>query len=223
MKLRLQPHHAPRFATLQARGDVTLTALPLGGYRQARPYTCGFATSLMVLRYFGATVPGQVLFQRLGTSRDGTRQSAIVRELRGAGLRANTRRDVDFARICREIDRNKLIIGYLGDSEHWLVIYGYGRDPERVLVADPTPDESCERLWQSFGHRLSGFGIVCSHPHDSSALRQPLLGLGKAVQPSGESPLALPPPAPLPQLRCEVRALRVGSAPEPTQLVFSFG
>lgn len=202
--------------------DPRVTTLPVSGFRQARDYTCGFATTLMVLRYFGADIPGAELFRRLGTDRDGTRQNAIVRELRAAGLGANVRYDVDFARICRQIDHNKLVVGYLHDDEHWLLIYGYGRDPDRVFVADPHPKRDCEHVWDGYGERLNGFGIVCSHPQDSVALRQAHLGLQEPVD--SVAPLAAPPRR-IAQLRCEVRYVRSplgGIEPSPAQLTLPF-
>ena len=36
-------------------------------------------------------------------------------------------------------DPSDLANAYLDDEEHWLVVYGYGQDPQRVFVADPMP------------------------------------------------------------------------------------
>jgi ABC-type bacteriocin/lantibiotic exporter with double-glycine peptidase domain len=142
--------------------DERVATLELPGYRQARNYACGFASALMVMRHFDIDLPGRELFSALGTARDGTGQSAIVRVLRENGLRANLRYDLDFERLRRCIDAGKPLIGYLDDEEHWLVIYGYGREPRRVFVADPEPGKSCEHPWESYGPRLGCFGIVCS-------------------------------------------------------------
>ncbi len=139
-----------------------MVTLPLPGYRQARNYCCGFATVQMILRHFERALSGQALFESLGTAQDGTGQSAIVRVLRSEGLRANIRYDVDFDCLASCIDAGKVLVGYLHDEEHWLVVYGYGRDPMRVFVADPEPEKCCEHLWQGYGERLRGFAIVCS-------------------------------------------------------------
>jgi ABC-type bacteriocin/lantibiotic exporter with double-glycine peptidase domain len=147
--------------------------MPLLGYRQTRSYSCGFATALMVLRTFERPVEARELFESLRTGRSGTRQTAIVTELRRRGLRANTRYDLDFAGLARAIDAGKLVVAYLGDAEHWLVVYGYGRGPERVFVADPRPGEACEHPWDRYGARLGGFGIVCSRPEPSRAPEAP--------------------------------------------------
>ena len=158
---RIKPHFAPPFAPVHDRpGAVTVGTLR--AYRQSRNYSCGYASALMVLRSFGRAVEGRELFQSLGTGRGGTRQNAIIRELRRRGMSANVRYDLSFEALGRAIDARKLIIGYLVDVEHWLVVYGYGREPERVYVADPRPGEGCEQTWDDYAARLNGFGIVCS-------------------------------------------------------------
>jgi ABC-type bacteriocin/lantibiotic exporter with double-glycine peptidase domain len=116
----------------------------------------------MILRHFERELCGKALFDALGTGRDGTGQSSIVRVLRSEGVRANIRYDADFECIASSIDAGKVLVGYLDDEEHWLVIYGYGRDPQRVFVADPEPEKACTQLWAGYGERLQGFAIVCS-------------------------------------------------------------
>jgi hypothetical protein len=173
-----RPHQAPRFLTAQVR-DTRATTLPLAGFGQGRDYTCGFATTLMVMRYFDVRVPAAQLFERLGTTKEGTRQSAIVRELRAAGLRVGVRYDMGFDRIADEIERNKLVVGYLDDKEHWLVIYGYRRDAEgaaEIFVADPG-EGACVQPWAEYGPRLGSFGIVVSRPGPARGVRQAPLAL----------------------------------------------
>jgi ABC-type bacteriocin/lantibiotic exporter with double-glycine peptidase domain len=143
-------------------------SLTLPGFYQTRSYSCGYACALMVARYFEADVIGQELFARLGTGRDGTRQTAIVRELRAHGVRANVRYDVDFGRLRSSIDQGKLVIAYMHDIDHWVVCYGYTRDPDRVYLADPRPGESCEHPWADAGRSLRRFGIVCSPGPDAA-------------------------------------------------------
>jgi len=125
----------------------------------------------MVLRYFDPNVSGMELFRSLGTGRDGTRQTAIIRELRARGIRISIRYDCGFDRLKSAIDRGCPVVSYLNDLEHWIVVYGYGEFPQRVFVADPRPQEPCEQQWDDYGPRLGGFGIVCSQPQ---ALVRPL-------------------------------------------------
>lgn len=156
-----RPYQVIRHRPLLRDADGACT-LPVPAYRQTRNYCCGFTCALMVAHYFETPVSARKLFQDLGTSRDGTRQTAIVRELRALGVRVNVRYDVDFDRVRREIDRGKLIIGYLLDAEHWVVIYGYAREPARLYVADPRPAVGCEMTWEHIAPRLGRFGMVCS-------------------------------------------------------------
>jgi len=158
---KLKPYHVIRYRPALP-GAAGANAVPVPAYRQTRNYCCGFATTLMVAHHFDAPVAGRELFENLGTARDGTRQGAIVRELRALGMRVNVRYDVDFDRIRREIDRGKLIIGYLVDAEHWVVIYGYAHQPERLYIADPRPEVECEHAWEAIAPCLRRFGMVCS-------------------------------------------------------------
>jgi ABC-type bacteriocin/lantibiotic exporter with double-glycine peptidase domain len=158
----------------------------------------------MVLRFFERDLPAPELFRRLGTGRDGTRQNSIVRELRRANVSANIRYDVDFERLRTAINRDKPIIGYLDDDEHWLVIYGYGLDPARVFVADPRPNQRCEHLWGQYGPRLNQFGIVCSARNMEQAIndntaRSPEQTAASATPelPAADEPRAAPPIAQL--------------------------
>jgi len=159
---RHKPHQSPAFLPERCSPNERGKTLALPGYRQSRNYSCGFASTLMVARYFAPRVSAAELYEQLGTSRDGTRQTSIVRALRVLGVSAHTRYDVDYVRIRREIDRGKPVIGYLFDDEHWLVLYGYARNPDRVFVADPRPGHPSVQVWEGYGRRLGKFGIVCS-------------------------------------------------------------
>lgn len=167
-----QPYTAPPFYPGVPLGDDTANVLSLRGFYQVRPYTCGFASALTVLRYFRRDVPAPELYERLGTDSEGTSQSAIVREVRAEGLSANIRYDMDFARLCRCIDENRLVIGYHHRLEHWVVIHGYARDPDRVFVADSYPGYRREHWWEQYGVKLGGFGIVCGARRRNSERRR---------------------------------------------------
>jgi hypothetical protein len=84
-----------------------------------------------------------------------------------------------FDRIADEIERNKLVVGYLDDIDHWLVIYGYRRDVDgvaEIFVADPG-EGACVQPWSEYGPRLGSFGIVVSRPGPASGVRQAPLAL----------------------------------------------
>lgn len=161
--MRPKPYLAPPFYPAAATaGEPGVRTVPVTAYYQVRNYTCGFASVLTVLHSYRRYVDPGDLYDRLGTDRHGTSQSAIVRELRAASVGVTLRYDLDFEDVAREIDRGRLIIGYHSRLEHWVVVYGYGRDPRRVLVADPLPGMRTEHLWSHYGPRMNGFGIVCS-------------------------------------------------------------
>jgi hypothetical protein len=190
MQSRLfKPHFALPFRTLHP-GDERVRTVGLAGFRQVRNYSCGYASALMVARHFGRTIGGQQLFERLGTGRDGTRQAAIIRELRRLDIRAGVRYDADFDDYARAIDGGKLIIGYLHDVDHWLVIYGYGRAPNRMFVADPRPGEGCEHDWTHYAPRLRGFGISCS-PRPGTKT-EPVVADSMLAEPTVAEPALVP-------------------------------
>ena len=143
-------------------GDHSVRVKPIRAYLQVRGYTCGFASTLTVLHAFQRNIAPRALYDQLGTDRHGTGQSAIIRALRDGGLSANARYDLSFSSLCRAIDSGKLIIGYHHRVEHWVVVYGYGVEPQRVFVADPIIEWRKEHLWESYGPKLRSFGIVCS-------------------------------------------------------------
>lgn len=155
-----KPYIAPPFYPSVKLADPEVKALAIPGYYQVREYTCGFACTLMALHYYRRYVSPQDLYERLGTDYTGTSQGAIVRELRVAGCGAGIARDLSFDRLRKAIDGNRLVIGYHHRLEHWVVLYGYGANPDRVFVADPLRHHRSEHTWSDYGHRLRGFGIV---------------------------------------------------------------
>ncbi len=171
--------------------SVSGVTLPMKGYRQAKNYSCGFACALMVSRHFGCSASAQSIYQDIGTNYWGTSQSQLIAGLRNQGVSVNARYDVGFARIAVEIDRGKLLIGYLEDEEHWLVIYGYATSPRRVFIADPRPDhKQCEHLWDQVGGRLGCFALICSSRDSKYSSRDSNSGvLAPTSIPSGQLPL----------------------------------
>lgn len=160
--MQLKPHVAPPYFPPVPHHDRTVVARPIRAYYQVRQYTCGFASALTVLHALQRRVEPRELYRALRTDYTGTRQTAIVDALRGRGVSANLRYDLDFARLARALDAGRLVIGYHHPMEHWVVLYGYGRDPARLFVADPLPSMGSEQMWDKYGPKLNHFGIVCS-------------------------------------------------------------
>jgi ABC-type bacteriocin/lantibiotic exporter with double-glycine peptidase domain len=167
--LSLKPYTAPAYYPGLPLADRTARVLCLRGFYQVRPYTCGFASALTVLRYYRRDVSERDLYERLGTGHDGTRQTAIVRELRRENLAVRVRYDLDFPAIARCIENNRLIIAYHHRIEHWVVVYGYALAPDRVFVADSYPGYRREHAWTDYGPKMRGFGIICSPRRRSGA------------------------------------------------------
>jgi len=163
-----KPYLAPPYFP-PAPTDASVRVIPIRAYYQARPYTCGFASTLTVLHAYRRYVPAQQAYEKLGTDFTGTSQTAIVRALRDAGIGASLRYDLSFDDMARAIDAGKLIISYHFPLEHWVVIYGYGRDPDRVFVADSLPHNRSEQPWSHYGEKLRGFGIVCNRRRRGAA------------------------------------------------------
>jgi ABC-type bacteriocin/lantibiotic exporter with double-glycine peptidase domain len=169
--VRPKPYTAPPFYPDGKHDDPAFAAVPVRGYYQVRDYTCGFASTLTVLHGLRRYVDPADLYRQLGTDRSGTRQTAIVKALRYHGVSANLRYDLDFAGLGRAIDDGSLIIAYHNRLEHWLVVFGYGRGPDRVLVADSLPGNRSEHAWDEYGPKLGGFGIICRPRRAGSQVR----------------------------------------------------
>jgi ABC-type bacteriocin/lantibiotic exporter with double-glycine peptidase domain len=157
-----KPYLAPPFYPAPLLGDPTANVLPIAGFYQVRDYTCGYASTLTVLRYYRRYTPEQEVYGQLGTNHHGTSQSSIIRVLRQQGIRASIRYDLNYELIRRCIDSNKLIIGYHHRLEHWVTVFGYAREPDRVFIADSYPGYRREHLWDAYGPKMGSFGIVCS-------------------------------------------------------------
>lgn len=168
--MRPKPYTAPPFFPDVSLGDPTCAANRVRGYYQVREYTCGFASTLTVLHGFRRFADPEEVYRQLGTDRSGTRQTAIVRTLRHYGLSASPRYDLDFEAMARQIRHGSLLVVYHHRLEHWLVLFGYARDPERVFVADSLPGHKSEHPWTEFGPKLNNFAIVC-RPRRKSAVR----------------------------------------------------
>ena len=117
--------------------------LDVPGYRQLESYTCGFAAGLIVLHTFYPRRSIRRLFDLVGSDYNyGTQNSTLVKSLRASGVGVGHRDDLTFAKICRAIDDGFPIITLVGSTdpevEHWVVLYGYGRKPNRVFIAGAT-------------------------------------------------------------------------------------
>lgn len=158
--MSLKPYTAPPFYPPPRPSNAVVLALK--GHYQVREYTCGFASTLTVLRYYQRSVTERELYERLGTTCEGTSQSAILRELRREGIRVGLRYDMEFEDIREAISAGRLIVAYHHRLEHWLVINGFRDEPRSVFVVDSLRNHRCEQSWVEYGPKLRGFGMICS-------------------------------------------------------------
>ncbi|MEN9573386.1 MAG: hypothetical protein RL514_1241 [Verrucomicrobiota bacterium] len=125
---------------------------------------------IMVLKHFKPSVSFTTFYARVSPHpENGTATRRLVRALRQSGLRVSERHDLTFADLCAAIDAGRpTLVGVhnagAGDS-HWVVVYGYGRKPNRVFLAtNGLPLVSNVVPLRQFAHRWSppGNGLVCA-------------------------------------------------------------
>ena len=153
--------------------DRNVTTLKLPGYYQSQGHTCGFVAGLMILHYFRPGFPVERFYERIRPHTDrGVSPQRLIDSLRFYGVRVGRRTDLDFGGIVAAIDAGRPIAVVVRtrniDVHHWIVIYGYGRKPNRVFVAGESLFGS-QRVY-SFGvfkthfWEPQGFGLVCWGP-----------------------------------------------------------
>jgi hypothetical protein len=151
--------------------DPNVETLKLKGYCQTQGHTCGFVAALMILRFFQPAFKAETLFQSIRPDkRWGVSRRRLMEKLRLYMVRVNCRRDLEFDGIVKAIDEGRpvaVMVHVDEDTKHWVVVYGYGRKPQRVYVAGsgiPLLSRK-EYPWGMFKRYLwadPGFGLVCS-------------------------------------------------------------
>lgn len=149
-------------------GEVTLD---LTGYRQVNTYACGAIASAMVVKFLRP----QMSFERIHAAVDPTQATGagamrVVRALRSLGISVSRKDNLTFDSICAAIDAGHPVMACVKtddpDTEHWVVIYGYGRQPKLLFVAGQGwPLIHKQRVaWAEFRRQWAspGEGLVCS-------------------------------------------------------------
>ncbi len=153
--------------------DVCILEIP--GYRQIESYTCGFVAGAMILHTFHPGASLKKFFDQCRPDRDtGLQQNRLVRSLRTNGIGVGERHNLDFESIAATLDEGYPIITLTktsrSDEVHWVVIYGYGRKPNRVFIAGeglPLINNLTgqkEIPWSRFSRSKwaeRGYGLVC--------------------------------------------------------------
>jgi hypothetical protein len=152
-----------------ADGEDEVT-LDVPGYRQTDSFGCGFAAGLMVLHAFKPRASLDRFYTSVAPNQDeGATPARIIRALRARGISARPRYDLGFAQIKRAIDAGKPIITLVktpkANTEHWVVVYGYGLRPDRVFVAGHgVRSGNGPRRWAKYRRESArvAYGLVCS-------------------------------------------------------------
>ncbi len=150
--------------------DGAGVTLDIPGYRQTKAYTCGFVAGLMVLHTFKPKASADSFYYRCDPDEDtGMSTGQLAKALRASKVGVSVRRKMSFSQIRREINNGHPIITTVekpNGDEHWVVIYGFDVDPDRVFVAGnglPIIPVSTSVSWTKFSSKLPDGGdfLVC--------------------------------------------------------------
>ena len=160
---------ATRVPLRRASGPDEVT-LDLPGYCQLDSYGCGAIAGVMALKHFKPRASFTTFYARVSPHpENGTATYRLIRALSQSGLRVSERHDLSFADLCAAIDAGTPVIVVVHNSgeedSHWLVVYGYGRKPNRVFLAtNGFPMVTNVVLLRRFAQLWSppGNGLVCA-------------------------------------------------------------
>ena len=149
-------------------GEVSLD---LTGYRQFDSFSCGAIAAAMAVKYLRPRMSFERIYAAVSPSRrSGAGSGRVACALRSLGVRVETRTDLAFDAICAAIDDGSPVLVCFTtrdpDTDHWVVLYGYGRRPDSLFVAGRgIPFISRNRIARRrFEHLWSpaGAGLVCA-------------------------------------------------------------
>lgn len=147
-------------------------ALQVPGYFQTGTFTCGYIAGMNVVHTFHPDYPKGKFRQKLRMkSNTGADIWPLVRALRSSGIGVSVRRTMAFEEITTAISDGYPVILLIKTDEdnvsHWVVVYGYQREPEAVLLAGKgigilkqniIPRETFENIWYTEENLAS---LVC--------------------------------------------------------------
>jgi len=155
---------------LQKASRPSEVTLDLTGYRQVNTYACGAVASAMVVKYLRP----QVGFERIHAAVDPTQQSGagtmrVMRAMRSLRVGVSRKTHLTFDDVCHAIDDGRPVMVCVKTADtrtdHWVVIYGYGRRPNLLFVAGQGLHFIARQRvkWQDFRSKWSppGEGLVC--------------------------------------------------------------
>lgn len=148
-------------------GEVTLD---LTGYRQVNTYGCGAIAAAMIVKFFHPKTSFEHIYGTVDPDAEyGALDGPVIKALRSLGVTVSKRRCLSFTTICQAIDKGSPIMVCMAtyDPEvlHWVVLYGYGRDPRLVFIAGKGIHflDRQRMKWKDFRDKWMphGEGLVC--------------------------------------------------------------
>ena len=171
----IHPHLPPGIRLIPDLTDDTAgeneTKLAVRGYRQLDAWSCGATAAFAVVKTFHSNAKFSRFYADVGTTANGTTESALVRGLRKHRIGVGIRDNMDFEDIEFAIEAGFPVIAGIGheceDGDHWICVYGIGRAPKRLFVCNQTHvlslhgrEEFTWKRWQRWWNPY-GRGLVC--------------------------------------------------------------
>jgi hypothetical protein len=162
---------------LQRAKEPRELTLDLPGYMQLNSYCCGAVTVAMVVRYFWPQTSFGRIYATVNPSPEyGAGITSVARALRTCRVYASRQRKLTFEQLCSAIHQNRPVLVAIhnpgAETDHWVVVYGYGRRPDRVFIAcnglpwfgsNRMARREFEGIWKPRGN-----GIICCKDRGNS-------------------------------------------------------
>lgn len=156
---------------LQKAKRQSEVTLDLTGYRQIDSFSCGGVAAAMAAKFLRLRMSFERIYTAVNPSRrTGSGTGRVARALRSLGVRVSSRKTLGFDDLCAAIDKGSPVLVCIKtcdvDTDHWVVLYGYGRRPDLLFVAGyGLPFLSENRIGRREFRGLwipPGAGLVCS-------------------------------------------------------------
>ncbi|HWU86310.1 MAG TPA: cysteine peptidase family C39 domain-containing protein [Kofleriaceae bacterium] len=123
-------------------------------------WSCGSRSTQAIALHFDRDVRHREVMERVGTTKDGTATTPIVRYLRKLGLRAGYHRRMSFRQLVQALARGAVVLVDL-EGIHWGVVHAASDD--HVWLADPSIEQLGRRITKArFRSRWTGLGVIVS-------------------------------------------------------------
>jgi len=158
---------------LTPASDEKSFCLDVPGFRQVSSYSCGYIVGLMVARFFDSSVPEDEFYTAIDpTAEYGVPDEQLIEVLWRFGVKVRFRAGLSFEDLEKNIRASRPMITSVRRRTHghWVVIYGIGREPDRVYVSGnevpglgrlfrshEMPREEFEKIWDE-----ERFCLICS-------------------------------------------------------------